>query len=139
LEEIFEGVVPPDMIVLIADDFEEHRLLMRQVIEKRGHRVVEAADGQETIDIAHRERPHLILLDLALPTLDGLSVARKLREMENMRSTVIIAVTAYDTYGVREAAIEAGCNEYLAKPVELEELATMMERMLEKLPASQTV
>jgi CheY-like chemotaxis protein len=127
------------MIVLIADDFEEHRLLMRQALEKRGHLVAEAKDGQETIETALREHPNLILLDLALPVLDGLSVARKLREMVDMRGAVIIAVTAYDTYGMREAAIEAGCNEYIAKPVELEELTIMIDRLLEKFPASQTV
>lgn len=127
------------MIVLIADDFEEHRLLMRQALEKRGHRVVEAMDGQETMETALREHPNLILLDLALPVLDGLTVARKIREMEDMRGIVVIAVTAYDTYGMREAAIEAGCNEYIAKPVELEELTIMIDRLLEKLPASQTV
>jgi CheY-like chemotaxis protein len=118
------------MTVLIAEDFEEHRLLMRQVVEKRGHRVVEATNGQEAIDVAHRERPELILLDLALPVFDGLTVARRIREDEALRDLVIVAITAYYTYGLREAAIEAGCNEYMAKPLEADELQGLLDRFM---------
>ena len=118
------------MTVLIADDFDEHRLLMRQVVEKEGHRVVEATNGQEAIDAAQRDRPDLILLDLALPVFDGLTVARRIREDEDLRNLMIVAVTAFDTYGLREAAIEAGCNEYIAKPLEADELQNLLDRLL---------
>ena len=124
------------MTVLIADDFEEHRLLMRQVVEKRGHRVVEATNGQEAVDAAQRDRPDLILLDLALPVFDGLTVARRIREDEDLRDLVIVAVTAYDTYGLREAAIEAGCNEYMAKPLEADELHDLLNPSLDVIAST---
>src|SRR5437764_7856755 len=118
------------MTVLIADDFEEHRLLMRQVAERRGHRVVEATNGQEAIEVAESELPELVPLDLALPIVDGLPVARRIREAKGLRGPVIVAVTAYDTYGLREAALEAGCDEYIAKPVEVDDLRKLMDRLL---------
>jgi CheY-like chemotaxis protein len=118
------------MIILIADDFEEHRLLMKQMAEKRGHRVVEATNGQEAIDAAEREPPDLVLLDLALPVFDGLTVARRIREGKGLRGPVIVAVTAYDTYGLREAAMEAGCDEFIAKPVEADELYDLLDHLL---------
>jgi len=118
------------MIVLIADDFVEHRLLVKQVAEKKGHRVVEASNGQEAITAAERELPDLVLLDLALSILDGLTVARRIREDKGLRGPVIVAVTAYDTYGLREAAIEARCDEYVAKPGEANELYDLLDRLL---------
>jgi len=118
------------MIVLIADDFEEHRLLMRQVAERMGHHVLEAKDGREAVEAAARERPDLILLDLALPVFDGLTVARRVREGVRGRGPFIVAITAYDTYGFREAAIEAGCDEYTAKPTDADELQNLLTRFL---------
>jgi CheY-like chemotaxis protein len=118
------------MTVLIADDFEEHRLLMRRVAERSGHRVVEASNGQEAVELARSERPDLILLDLALPVLDGLAAARRIREDEALSDLVIVAITAYDTYGLREAAVEAGCDEYITKPTEASELERLLGRFL---------
>jgi CheY-like chemotaxis protein len=102
---------------------------MRQVAEARGHHVVEASNGQEAIDAEDRELPDLVLLDLSLPVLDGLTVARRIREAKGLRGPVIVAVTAYDTYGMREAAMDAGCDEYICKPVEVEELRKLLDRL----------
>ena len=105
--------------VLLAEDSEDARYVLSVELQQRGCRVITAADGREAVETALVAHPDLILLDLNLPRLDGLAAAEEIRAHSELDAVPIIAVTAYDTYGIREAALEAGCQEYLLKPLNL--------------------
>src|SRR5688500_20295854 len=96
----------------------------------KDYRVVEAADGAEAVEVARRERPDIVLLDLNLPVMDGLEVARRLREVPWMKKIPIVAVTAYHYYGIREAAPEAGCGDYIPEPLDFDALARGLDGCL---------
>ena len=116
--------------VLVVDDVADARAVISELMRSEAYRVVEAADGGEAVEAASRERPHLVLLDLNLPVLDGLEVARRLRQLPWMEGVPVVAVTAYHYHGMREAALEAGCDEYLPKPLDFDELAGLVRRIL---------
>ena len=108
--------------VLVAEDSEDTRIMLKRAFELKGYRVFEAEDGQQALDKARRHRPSLIIMDLNMPVLDGLEAIKNFRKLEREGEHVpIIAITAYDVYGMEEAALEAGCNIYLSKPIDLEE------------------
>ena len=108
--------------VLVAEDSQDTRIMLKRAFELKGYRVFEAEDGQQALDKARRHRPSLIIMDLNMPVLDGLEAVKNFRELESEGEPVpIIAITAYDVYGMEEAALEAGCNIYLSKPLDLEE------------------
>ena len=109
--------------VLVAEDSVDTRIMLKRAFELKGYRVFEAEDGQQALDMAQRYRPSLLVIDLNMPVLDGLETIRNYRELEgDGNHTPIIAITAYDVYGMEEAALETGCNVYLSKPLKLEEL-----------------
>ncbi|HYG81411.1 MAG TPA: response regulator [Pyrinomonadaceae bacterium] len=119
------------MTVLVADDFDDTRAVLRLMLESHNCRVVEAADGLEAVEVARRACPNLILMDLNMPMLDGLAAAQQIRQCKEVRRGVpILAITAFDTYGMREAALEAGCDDYLVKPIGADELDRVMRRLL---------
>jgi two-component system cell cycle response regulator DivK len=108
--------------VLVAEDSQDTRIMLKRAFELKGYRVFEAEDGQQALDKAQRHRPSLIVIDLNMPVLDGLEEIKNFRKLEREGEHVpIIAITAYDVYGMEEAALEAGCNIYLSKPLDLEE------------------
>jgi two-component system cell cycle response regulator DivK len=108
--------------VLVAEDSQDTRIMLKRAFELKGYRVFEAEDGQQALEAARRYRPSLIIMDLNMPVLDGLEAIKNFRKLEGEREHVpIIAITAYDVYGMEEAALEAGCNIYLSKPLDLEE------------------
>jgi CheY-like chemotaxis protein len=109
--------------VLVAEDSVDTRIMLKRAFELKGYRVFEAEDGEQALEMAKRHRPSLIVIDLNMPVLDGLETIKSFREHEaNGERTPIVAITAYDYYGIEEAAFETGCNKYLAKPLDLEEL-----------------
>ena len=108
--------------VLVAEDSLDTRIMLKHAFELKGYRVFEAEDGKQALEMAKRYRPSLIVIDLNMPVLDGLETIKKVRKLENGEHTPIVAITAYDYYGMEEAALENGCNKYLAKPLDLEEL-----------------
>lgn len=109
--------------VLVAEDSHDTRIMLKRAFELKGYRVFEAEDGAEALDLAQRYKPSLIIIDLNMPVLDGLETVRSFRELEAEGDhTPIVAITAYDVYGMEEAALETGCNKYLAKPLNLDEL-----------------
>ena len=109
--------------VLVAEDSTDTRIMLKRAFELKGYRVFEAADGQEALDIAKDYRPSLIVMDLNMPVLDGLEAIKNFRQLEGEgHHTPIVAITAYDVYGMEEAAFETGCNKYLSKPLDLAEL-----------------
>ena len=114
--------------VMVVDDFVDTRLMIRQFLELGGCRVVEAGNGREAIEVADRERPDLILMDLNMPVLDGFTATLRIRESESVRGVPIVALTAYDTAEFRAAARAVGCDEYISKPVDFNKLMGLVER-----------
>jgi two-component system, cell cycle response regulator DivK len=104
--------------VLVVDDFDDTRLLLRTWLERRGFRVVEAADGVQAIMQAETESPDLIIMDIQMPQLDGLSATRRIRRVKSLTSIPIVAVSAYGADQFREQALAAGCDEYVSTPFE---------------------
>ena len=104
--------------ILVVDDFDDTRLLLRTWLERRGFRVVEAENGIQAINQADTESPDLIIMDMQMPQLDGLSATRRIRKLESMNSVPIVAVSAYGADQFREQALAAGCNEYVSTPFE---------------------
>ena len=102
--------------VLVVDDFDDTRLLLRTWLERRGFRVVEAENGLQAIDQTETESPDLIIMDMQMPGLDGLSATRHIRKSHD--AVPILAVSAYGADQYREQALAAGCNEYVSTPFE---------------------
>ena len=130
-----EGEAP---LVLLVDDYEDTRRMIRQMLELQGCRVVEAADGEEAIARAQAATPDLVLMDLNMPVLDGFNATFRIREYERTRDVPVVAVTAYDTTEFRAAASAVGCCDYVVKPLDLERLAALLERTLRKPSQTRT-
>jgi two-component system sensor histidine kinase/response regulator len=118
------------LAVLVADDNEVNRLLAIRQLQRLGHTATAVSDGHEAIDAARSGRYALILMDCQMPGLDGFEATRVIRSLENegASTTPIVAMTAYAMEGDRERCLEAGMNDYLPKPVELEVLRTTIDR-----------
>ena len=109
--------------VLVAEDSVDTRIMLKRAFELKGYRVFEAEDGKQALELARRHRPSLMVIDLNMPVLDGLETIKKFRKSEGNGDHIpIVAITAYDVYGMEEAALETGCNTYLSKPLDLAEL-----------------
>ena len=109
--------------VLVAEDSPDTRIMLKRAFELKGYRVLEAEDGKQALEIAKKQRPSLIVIDLNMPVLDGLETVKNFRKQEgNGERVPIVAITAYDVYGMEGAALETGCNTYLSKPLDLDEL-----------------
>jgi CheY-like chemotaxis protein len=118
------------LTVLLVEDAEDNRFMMRRLLEMTGYRVVEALNGEEAVKLAERETPQLILMDLSLPVLDGLAATRLIRKLPQLALTPIIAVSAHDTSDFQSEAIKAGCNSYVSKPIDFSELETLMRQLV---------
>lgn len=118
--------------ILLVEDYEETRAMLRIWLETRGYELVEAATGQEAIDLAPLTRPDLILMDLRLPELNGIAVTRSLRQHAQLRDIPIVALSALDPAMFRDAALGAGCVEYLTKPIDLDKLESLLARLLKQ-------
>jgi len=116
--------------VLLAEDSRDTRVMLKRAFELKGYCVFEAEDGLEALEIARQFRPSLIVVDLNMPVLDGLETIGKLRELEGPGEQIpIIAITAFDVPGMEDAALELGCNRYLRKPLDLEELDRVLRSL----------
>ena len=111
--------------VLLVEDYEDSRLLMRHMIEEEGHSVIEAAGAYEAIQKAEQYSPDLIFMDIGLPLLDGLSAATIIKRLKGLGKVPIVVVTAYRD--VNDQARDAGCSGVIYKPVEQPELKTILD------------
>lgn len=117
--------------ILVVDDFDDTRLLLRTFLERKGFRVVEAENGLEAVDMAQNEAPDLIIMDMQMPYLDGLAATRKIRETKESGTLPIVAVSAYGADQFRAQAIAAGCDEYVSTPFEPTELEQIIRSLVQ--------
>ena len=116
--------------VLLVEDTEDNRQMMRRLLELSGYRVVEAINGIEAVELANQIRPQIILMDLSLPFIDGLAATRRIRSLPGLSKVPIVAVSAHDTADFHSEALDAGCNAYLTKPIDYPELEDLVNRLL---------
>ncbi len=116
--------------VLLVEDTEDNRFMMRRLLEMSGYRVVEARNGEEAVKTAETQDPGLILMDLSLPLIDGLAATRLIRKLPNCKNTPIIAVSAHDTADFHSEALQAGCDRYVTKPIDFSELEELIAQLL---------
>ncbi len=116
--------------LLLVEDSEDNRFMLRRLLEISGYQVVEAINGLEAVNIAEQEHPQLILMDLSLPIIDGLSATKRIREIPPLMNTPIIAVSAHDTADFHTQALKAGCDGYIRKPIDFNQLEELISRLL---------
>jgi two-component system, cell cycle response regulator DivK len=116
--------------VLILDDNEPSQEIARYLLEQSGYEVLTAADGEQGLAIALRERPEVVLCDLQMPVLNGYEVLRQLRERDGAHRTIVIAVTAYSMPGDRQSVLQAGFDGYFSKPIEPQTFVQQIEALL---------
>lgn len=114
--------------VLVIEDNETNLYLMRYILEKSGHQIIEARDGQTGIELAKREKPDLILMDIQLPVMDGYEATKKIRASAEGKDVPIIAITSYAMVGDKEKTLRAGCTAYLEKPINPETFMIEIEK-----------
>ena len=119
--------------ILIAEDNDENRQALRLLLKLTGYECLEAADGRTAVELALRERPALVLMDLSLPELDGLQAVRELRAAGV--GIPVIIVSAYDDPETKQQARAAGANDYVTKPLDFEKLKQRIEALLTAQPA----
>ena len=115
--------------ILVVEDVDFNRDLLVQLLED-DYEVIEAVNGQEGVEHAERERPDLILMDLSLPVMDGWEATRQLKANDDFRSIPVIALTAHAMKGDEEKALAAGCDDYLVKPLDEDELIAKIQKYL---------
>ena len=114
--------------VLIAEDNEKSMKLFRDVLQLNGYATLEATTGEQTVELATRHGPSLVLMDIQLDGIDGLAALRLLRDDKRTASTPIVAVTAQAMAGIRERFLDAGFDDYISKPVNVRELVATIRR-----------
>jgi len=116
--------------ILLVEDNEMNRDMLSRRLERHGYEVVVAVDGGQAVDLAEAVRPDLILMDMSLPVIDGLEATRQLRARDAIKATPIIALTAHAMSSDRQKALEAGCDDYDTKPIDLPRLLAKMQALL---------
>ena len=109
-------------VILVAEDSHDTRRMLKRAFELKGYRVLEATNGLEALDLTKQYKPSLLIIDLNMPELDGFETIRLVRKLKEGEDVPIVAITAFDVYGMEQAVIDQGCNEYLTKPFDLHEL-----------------
>lgn len=118
--------------ILVVDDNQDSRELVAKILKNRGYQMIEAVDGEEALEKASAECPDLILMDISIPKLDGYEVTRRLKSQIKFKDTPIIALTAHAMKGDREKALEAGCEGYISKPIDIHELPDQIKSYLKE-------
>ena len=121
--------------ILLVEDNEMNRDMLSRRLERRGYTIVLAVDGQQGVDLARSESPDLILLDMSLPIIDGWEAARRIKAQAESKDIPLIALTAHAMAGDKEKALQAGCDDYDTKPVELPRLLGKIQALLDKKAA----
>ena len=118
--------------ILLVEDNEMNRDMLSRRLERKGHQISIAVDGQQALDLAASEKPDLILMDMSLPGIDGWEAARRIKQSPDTRGIPVIALTSHAMAGDREQALASGCDDYDTKPVDLPRLLEKMAVLLGK-------
>ena len=121
-----------DKNVMVVEDNEKNRKLMRVVLKAKGYNVIEATTGEEALNILKNQKPDIILMDIQLPGIDGLTLVRQIKADLLTKDIPIIAVTAYAMKGDEQKFIETGCDSYISKPINTQELPLVVEKYIRK-------
>lgn len=119
-------------MILIVDDDDDLRAMVEVILTGRGYRVVGASSGAQAYAVAVVETPDLILMDIGMPDVDGLSTVWRMRENSTLVEVPVVIITAYDSYDLRSEAASAGCKGYLTKPFEPNQLRDVVQQILEE-------
>lgn len=122
--------IEPKFLILIVDDSADNVAMISLDLQQQGYRVVTASNGEDAITVATQMLPNLILMDINLPTLDGLGATRRIRENGALQDVPVIAITAFGTEGFQRAAYDAGLSGYLTKPLDLDRMHQLIARLL---------
>jgi CheY-like chemotaxis protein len=117
-------------LILVVDDSADNVAVISLHLQDLGYRVVTASNGEEAISVATQTLPDLILMDISMPTLDGLAATRRIRESQALRDVPVIAVTAFGTEGFQRAAYDVGVSGYVTKPIDFERMYQLIARLL---------
>jgi two-component system response regulator len=116
--------------ILVVEDNPDNMILICDILASLNYTVLQAIDGEQGVDMAHSERPDLILMDLSLPRLDGWTATQQIKASPDIRHIPIIALTAHALIGDRERALAIGCDDYLSKPINFRALASKLDAHL---------
>ncbi len=119
--------------ILVVEDNEQNRILMRQILTYHGYDVLEATDGLTGLEMARAHMPALILLDIQMPVMNGFAVIRELRNNPELRKIKVIAVTSFAMKGDREKALQAGFDEYVTKPIDTRKFPELVKQVLSRM------
>jgi CheY-like chemotaxis protein len=121
-------------LVMVVDDTNDNLVLVSLAVQEMKCRVVTAVNGEDALAVAQLANPHLILMDIAMPVLDGIEATRLIRKQEKLRDVPIVILSAFDTDSFRQKAIDAGVNGYFTKPVDFDRLRQFIEKLLRGKP-----
>jgi len=116
--------------ILVVEDNEANMYLIRFILRKSGHEVIEAGTGEKGVKLAIKEKPDLVIMDIQLPGIDGLEATRRIRASEADEELTIVALTSYAMVGDKEKALKAGCTGYIEKPINPETFMAEIEKYL---------
>src|SRR5687767_5462795 len=116
--------------VLVVEDYDDVRRMLKVLLESEKFRVLEAATGSEALEIIKDQRPDAILMDLALPGMDGFETMRRIRAIDGFQNTPIVVLSAYTGVSTYETALRAGSNYFMAKPIDFDDLAALLKEIL---------
>ena len=116
--------------ILVVDDFDDTRLLLRTWLKRKGFRVIEAENGKQAVAVAQAQSPDFIIMDVEMPELDGLAATRQIRAMKQFARVPIVAVSAYGADQYRAQALEAGCDEYVSTPFDPDALEDLIRSLI---------
>ena len=122
--------IEPKFLILVVDDSADNVAMISLFLQQQGYRVLTAGNGEDAITVAAQMMPNLILMDINLPTLDGLGATRRIRENDALRDIPIVAITAFGTEGFQRAAYDVGVSGYLTKPLDLDRMHQLIARLL---------
>jgi len=118
--------------ILLVEDNELNRDMLSRRLMRRGHDILIAVDGEQALAVVRSQLPQLVLMDMSLPVIDGWEATRRLKAEPSLRHIPVIALTAHAMSGDRERAMEAGCDDFDTKPIELDRLLGKIDALLEK-------
>jgi len=123
-------IEPQKFLILVVDDSPDNLAVISLFLQQQGYRVVTANNGEDAVTVAGQMLPNLILMDINLPTLDGLGATRRIRDTDALRDVPVVAITAFGTEGFQRAAYDAGLSGYLTKPIDLDRMNQLIARLL---------